>query len=491
MKAKNSNRRRLFKKPLLKYKKFLTLLFYVSIGVVASLAIALLFYWSLRINSSIYSLINNTKSQPVYLWSYILLTFGTIILFGLNSAFLVYRWRKYGSPQIKEQAGAPLGSFIGVAASACPVCGSLLLSAIGITGGLAAFPLQGLELKALSFTLMAIPLALTIREIKNPTCIGGVCPTPRDTSFKKRDTIWLASLGILILVLSITAWNMLKFDPIVFPLFKGATSQNQSLNPTGNPAYDEVIEKVLPQKGYQSKIYLGNSIVKLIAFGGIDPGKFRSVYADRSGLPNDLKNILGVASYQPIHLTRENADVYVNLLWPLGLTNYMSTNYASPINSKSLFNFASTGGWRLGRGEGGGASFNKFSIVPLTQEQEALVLKIAQNIYRPCCNNPTFYQDCNHGSALLGLLELGASQGLTEDELYREALAFNSFWFPNNYTQTALYLKTMKNIDWEEVDPKMVMSKDLSSISGWRENVNKSVKSFAQPNNHMSVACGS
>lgn len=476
-------------KPLGKYKKFLTLLFYVSIGIVASLAIAVLFYWSLRINSSIYSLINNTKSQPVYFWSYLLLTFGTIILFGLNLSFLVYRWRKYGPPQIKEQAAAPFGSFVGVAASTCPVCGSLLLSAIGITGGLAAFPLQGLELKALSFALMAIPLALTIREIKNPTCIDGVCPTPRDTSFRKRDTIWLASLGILLIVLSITAWNMLKFDPIVFPLLKSQSSQNQSLNPTGNPIYDGIISKVLPEKGYQSKIYLGNSIVKLIAFGGIDPEKFKSVYEAKGGLPNDLKVVLSVASHHPIHLTRENADIYVNLLWPVGLTNYMSTNYSSPINSRSLFNFASTGGWRLGR-EKGGASFNKFSIVPLTQDQEALVLKIAQNTYRPCCNNSTFYQDCNHGSALLGLLELGASQGLTEDALYREALAFNSFWFPQNYTQTALYLKSIKNIDWEKVDPKMVMGKDFSAISGWRGNVNKAIKSFAQPNNYMNVACG-
>lgn len=147
-------------------------------------------------------------------------------------------------------------------------------------------------------------------------------------------------------------------------------------------------------------------------------------------------------------------------------------------------------GWKLGR-DTGGASFNKFSIVPLTREQEELVLKVAQNTHRPCCNNPTFYQDCNHGSALLGLLELGASQGLTEEELYREALTFNSFWFPQNYTQTALYLKTMKNIDWERVDPKIVLSKDFSSITGWRGNVNKAIKGFTEPNNNMNVACGS
>lgn len=483
--------RRSGEKLLGKYKKFLTLLFYVSIGVAASLAIALLFYWSLRLDSSIFSLVNNTKSEPVFLWSYGFLTMGAIFLFGINTVLFVYRLRKYGLPKLKYQAGGGLGSLLGVAASACPICGSTLLSAIGITAGLTAFPLQGLELKALSFGLLILPVFVLLKEIKNPPCDKrGVCLTARDTSLQKRDTIWLTSFLVLVIVLAFIGWNMLKFDPIVFPLLKSHSSQNQSLNPTGNPIYDEIISKVLPQEGYQSKIYLGNSIVKLIAFGGIDTEKFNSVYEAKGGLPSDLKYVLSVASYQPIHLTHENAGVYVNLLWPLGLTNYMSINSNSPINGKSLFHFASTAGWKLGREKEGGLSFNKFSIVPLTQEQEELVVSIAQSSYRPCCNNSTFYQDCNHGSALLGLLELGASQGLTEDELYREALAFNSFWFPQNYTQTALYLKTMKNTDWEKVDPKMVMSKDFSSIGGWRKNVNKAIKRFARPNNQMSVACG-
>lgn len=103
------------------------------------------------------------------------------------------------------------------------------------------------------------------------------------------------------------------------------------------------------------------------------------------------------------------------------------------------------------------------------------VLSIAQNTYRPCCNNSTFFQDCNHGSALLGLLELGASQGLTEDELYQEALAFNSFWFPQNYIQTALYFSVVKNTGWEDVNPKIVLGKDFSTISGWSGTVAKEV----------------
>lgn len=456
--------------------KFLTDVFYGSIGFVASIALFLVFYWSLSLNSSIYSLINNTKNEPLYLWSYILLTLGIIILFGVNASLFIFRWRKFGLPKIKTQSSSGLGTLIGVVASACPVCGSALLATVGITAGLAAFPLQGLELKALSFGLMVLPVWLTVKEIKNPSCNpDGSCPKARDTSFKENDMPYLFVITLLIVGLTLATWNMLRQDPIVYSFFgKKSTLVNPQDNKlysanttsTGNKLYDEVVVKVLPEKGFQSKIYLADSVFKLVEEGVIDQNKFEGIYKERRGLPTELVDVLNKPSYDPILLTRDNANIYVNLLWPLGLANYMATNRESPVNGKSLFNFASTGGWNIGKEENGGAYFNKFNIVKLTPEQEALAIKIAQNSYRPCCNNSTFFQDCNHGSALLGVLELGAAQGLTENELYREALAFNSFWFSSSYIQTALYLKAVKNIDWENADPKAVLDKEFSSASG-------------------------
>ncbi|MBI3068469.1 MAG: hypothetical protein HYY79_06240, partial [Betaproteobacteria bacterium] len=67
----------------------------------------------------------------------------------------------------------------------------------------------------------------------------------------------------------------------------------------------------------------------------------------------------------------------------------------------------------------------------------------------------------------------GAAQGLTEDELWREALAFNAFWFPQNYVHIALYFKVVKSTDWENVDPATALGKDYSSGSGWHANVHQ------------------
>ena len=203
--------------------QFLTAAFYGSIGLIASLALFLVFYWSLSLNSSIYSLINNTKNEPVYLWSYAILTFGTIILFGVNAALFVYRFRKFGPPRLRAQGGSSLGTLVGVAASACPVCGSVLLSAIGIAGGLAAFPLQGLELKALSFGLMALPVWLTTRELKTLSCGDESCPTPRQASFRKKDKPYLIASLALVIVLVLIGWNMLKTDPNIAKALKASS----------------------------------------------------------------------------------------------------------------------------------------------------------------------------------------------------------------------------------------------------------------------------
>ena len=134
-------------------------------------------------------------------------------------------------------------------------------------------------------------------------------------------------------------------------------------------------------------------------------------------------------------------------------------------------NLASTGGWNLGKSENGGDYYNKYEIIALAAEQDALVDKVAQNIFRPCCGNSTAFPDCNHGAAILGMLQLGASQGLSEDELFEEALKLNSFWFPDQYLKMALAFQYFEKTPWDEVDPRKALSQAYSSGSGFRNNV--------------------
>ena len=112
----------------------------------------------------------------------------------------------------------------------------------------------------------------------------------------------------------------------------------------------------------------------------------------------------------------------------------------------------------------------------MTAHQQAMVLAVARATYRPCCNNSTLYQDCNHGSALLGLLELAASQGATLKGLYGLALAANSHWFPDNYAKTALYFSHFHGKSWRNIEPKLILSAAFSSGSGWEANVNSPLR---------------
>jgi hypothetical protein len=263
--------------------------------------------------------------------------------------------------------------------------------------------------------------------------------------------------------------------------------------PEGRRAlFEEAVATVGPKEGFQSRIALKDTVSRLIGEGVLDPRKFISLYDRPGGIPPAVRYLLKWPSPNPILLTAETATAYVNLLWPLGLANRMTTNEQSPINTVSLPSFASTAGWWLGEEANGAAYFNKIPIVALTADQEALVIRVAKTTFRPCCNNSTFYQDCNHGSALLGLLELGASQGLTEGDLYREALGFNSFWFPDTYVKTALYFRIFERTDWRDVDPRLVMGYDYSAIGPWRRNVEARIKTIPDliPEPAVGANCG-
>jgi hypothetical protein len=234
-----------------------------------------------------------------------------------------------------------------------------------------------------------------------------------------------------------------------------------------------VVEQVIPSAGIPTGIAFEDSIQKLIAAGVIEPDKFR---ASSNELPAWVERLLIASSADPIVFSQETAPYLVSLLWPIGLSNKAAFNENSPINTVSIPNFASTGGWTLGRQQNGYVYFNRVEAVRMTAHQQAMVLAVARATYRPCCNNSTLYQDCNHGSALLGLLELAASQGATLKGLYRLALAANSYWFPDNYAKTALYFSHFHRKSWRDIEPKLILSAAYSSGSGWETNVNSRLR---------------
>lgn len=263
-----------------------------------------------------------------------------------------------------------------------------------------------------------------------------------------------------------------KATPITAPKADVISSTEIKKEPAPSINPEKLLEQVLPQKGFQSKIVLGDSIVKLVNDGVIDVKKFEDVFSEEGGLSEEQKKMLNEPTFVPLTINNENSRFMVDLLWPLGIANknaiLANSEAAKPENVNNL---AATGGWTLGKKENGGEYYNKHAIIALTPEQENLVQKVSENIYRPCCNNSTAFPDCNHGAALLGLLQLGASQGLTEDELYKEAVKFNSFWFPEQYLKIAMAFDFFQKKSWNQINPKEILSRKYSSSSGFKQNV--------------------
>lgn len=231
---------------------------------------------------------------------------------------------------------------------------------------------------------------------------------------------------------------------------------------------EQITKEVLPDK-VDLGVSFGDTIVKMIQSGAIDRAKLEEIYAGRGGLSDTETKLLEEPESNKIIVTAANSSLILNLLWPLGIANKTNVLSEGPMGTqykKDVGSFASTGGWTLGK-ISGGDMFNRFSILPLTSNQETVVKEITQNIYRPCCGNSTYFPDCNHGAAMLGFIELAVSQGMAKDEIYKKALVLNSYWFPQTYADLDVYFKAKKGISWDKVDAKEVLGANYSSGQGY------------------------
>lgn len=235
---------------------------------------------------------------------------------------------------------------------------------------------------------------------------------------------------------------------------------------------------MLSPEGVVLPIDWGGRGKKLVEAGVIDQEKFEAIYERRGGLGETEKKLLAGKNNGEILITNENSGVLLNLFWAFGLANKNSILEEGPMQDPryggGASRFASTGGWTLAEGSTMD-HYSSHAWVVLTPEQQALVEKVSKRIFRPCCGNSTHFPDCNHGMAMLGLLELLAAEDIGEEEMYRIALRVNSYWFPSTYLTIAKYYAE-QGISWDEVSFKEVLGPDYSSARGFRR-----VRSAVEP----------
>ncbi|OGH47894.1 MAG: hypothetical protein A3A51_00115 [Candidatus Levybacteria bacterium RIFCSPLOWO2_01_FULL_39_10] len=245
-------------------------------------------------------------------------------------------------------------------------------------------------------------------------------------------------------------------------LEKNITS-NSPINFVSSEDLSKIQNKVLKDK-YIFKIKWGDLGKRMVEDGVIDKVKLAQAIGGEDELPKDLDKYF-TGDQNKIEVNQGNAQFWVDVLWGLGLANKNKIlEEGDMMMEDDASIFASTGGWSLGAGDPMD-HYSRHSYITLSEEQQKTVSEIAGSIYRPCCGNSTAFPDCNHGMAMLGLIELMVSQNFSKDEIYKTALAFNTYWFPQTYLDSALYLQK-NGKDYEKVSPKELLSENFSSAMG-------------------------
>ena len=228
-----------------------------------------------------------------------------------------------------------------------------------------------------------------------------------------------------------------------------------AITPAGRPGSDDP----LAVRG------LGPLVRRLVEAGAIDTARLDTALTQMGHpLTRRQRDVLGGRNLA-LRLDTADAAFLLNALWPLGLVNRNAVLTQGPMAGTTggrVMLFASTGGWKLSRAPVADLYASE-ALIPLNAVEQARLMRVSHAVYRPCCDNPTDFPDCNHGMAMLALLTLQTAQGADDDALFAAARAANAVWFPQQSRHVETVLATL-GIDGD----RPAVGRELFSGSGHR-----------------------
>ena len=151
-------------KDVLKQKTF------AMIAIISGLVLGVVYYF-LTLEMALSHLSTEIELMPLYMAGSISLTVIVAVLAGINIALVAYNIKTQRAKNMKKGGtSAILGGALTAFTPGCPACTTSLSAVLGIVGGLAIFPLQGLELKFISIGALTFSIWWAMRNINNSTC---------------------------------------------------------------------------------------------------------------------------------------------------------------------------------------------------------------------------------------------------------------------------------------------------------------------------------
>lgn len=253
--------------------------------------------------------------------------------------------------------------------------------------------------------------------------------------------------------------------------------------------FSSIAEQVYPAQGFTLPVKWGSIPNQLVDSGALNLSFVEGLLINANQPPtNGEIGLFNGTDNGNITFSHDSALFTLYVLWAVGINNKNPIINNGPVINYggSPYNLASTGGYDLL----GKLSLGNLSLIDLNASQQNIADAIASNVYRPCCNNPAMFPDCNHGAAQLGLIELMVSQGKNETQIYNALKEFNSFYYPQQYFDIAIFFNYTQGRSWNSVSANEVLGYNFSSATGY-SNVYKTLESSNMLNQIGSSSGGS
>ncbi len=299
---------------------------------------------------------------------------------------------------------------------------------------------------------------------------------------KKNKAIVISLLSLLIVLVVLTMFLSNKPYSINQQQSTSSTPQNTLIlfdaPPTINASqinFKAIATEIIPNNSVVLDAHWGHWVKMLISTNALNESILKlALNASGEQLTPYEINILNGTSNANIILNQSNNEFVLIVMWSLGINNNNSvinngklTHYGG-----SPYNLASTGGYSpLGT-----LQLGKLNLISMNPAEQSMVWAITNEVYRPCCDNPTSFPDCNHGAASLGLIELMASQGANKAAILNSLEAFNEFNFPGQYYDDAIFFAA-HGVKFSNVAPETLLDYNFSSFTGY-SNVQKYLNKY-------------
>lgn len=234
---------------------------------------------------------------------------------------------------------------------------------------------------------------------------------------------------------------------------------------------EQILKELLPERKVLSVTWQGIPF-KLVERGIIDIEKLKAYSSryEQTVTEDDLK-IFQKDYNGNIEITAKNSVLVYNVLWAIGFAakspvlDYEMEKYGwETIQNLAgyYFSFANLGnGSTLPQ-----SGYNYFDFAILTSEQKDLVMKVAGQSAVPSCGVSLLLPDCSCAYAIDALILLMAGQNFSEGQIYQAMKDMYPYRYPGIYVRHALLFQLVKKQHWSDVDPRELVSFELSSAQG-------------------------